>query len=246
MSNSITEYKVKNPENRWINQSGFSLFNIKIDGSKTWLHLSPQTSSIEIKDLDIHSDNFFIWVMNLSLIRIYNSVELLLLQSIQNKYFPNLKPITNNRKEINKTTAEIKNFLKLNNQPVDTTNNRYLIEFLKLKSQDFSKFLQKKVNKDWKNTWSEFFELFSILRNIVTHQAMIISHDNRNSLNSVAKDIFNHYFVQPIDTKDAEILKPKDEQYFLNFVRQVNDFAANTIKFIADENDFVFIGLHKA
>ena len=75
---------------------------------------------------------------------------------------------------------------------------------------------------------------------------MIISHDNRNSLNSVAKDIFNHYFVQPIDTKDAEILKPKDEQYFLNFVRQVNDFAANTIKFIADENDFVFIGLHKA
>jgi len=245
LSISIDKYKLDNPANRWINQSGFSLYNIQPDGSDTWLHVSKETFTIEIKDLDIHSDNFFTWIMNLAIIRIYNSVELLLLQSIQSKYFPNLQsPIS--KRETNKLIAEIRNFLTVHGQAADLTNNRYIIEFLKNKSSDFENFLKLPINPEWKTKWSQFYEFFSILRIIITHNAMIVSKDVRNNLNSIAKDVFHHQFTQPINKSDEEILKPKDEHHFLHFISQVNDFAANSVKFIAEKTDFVFIGLHKA
>jgi hypothetical protein len=93
--------------------------------------------------------------------------------------------------------------------------------------------------------WDEFYEFFSILRNVITHHAMIITPDIRNNLNSVAKDAFNHYFIQPSNTTDIDILKSKDEHHFLYFVSHVNDFVANAVKFIAGETNFAFIGLHK-
>jgi len=246
LSTSIKNYKLENPENRWINEAGFSLYNLQPDGQNTWLHVSTQTSSIEVNDLDKHSDNFFIWVMNLSIIRIYNSAELLLLQAIQLKYFPNLKPIDNNKKNANKIISEIKNQFITAGKSYDTTNNRYLIEFLKTKSVDFENFLKVEINVDWSTTWDGFYELFSILRNVITHHAMIITPDTRNNINSVAKDAFNYYFIQPLSTTDIDILKPKNEHNFLFFVSHVNDFVANTVKFIAEEKNFAFIGLHKA
>ena len=245
LSTSIQNYKLENPENRWINETGFSLYNIQPDGLNTWLHVSKETSSIEIKDLETHSDNFFTWIMNLSIIRIYNAAELFLLQSIQLKYFPSLHPVNNNKKNANKIIAEIRNYFSANGQSFDTTNNRYLIEFLKDKSSDFSSFLQLKVNMDWTTKWDEFYEFFSILRNVITHHAMIITPAIRNNLNSIAKDAFNHYFIQPSNTTDIDILKSKDEHHFLYFVSHVNVFVGNAVKFIAEETNFSFIGLDK-
>ena len=246
LSTSIKDYKLENPENRWINETGFSLYNLQPDGLNTWLHVSKQTSSIEIKDLETHSDNFFTWIMNLSIIRLYNASELFLLQAIQLKYFPSLQPLNSNKKNANKVVAEIKNYFGANGQSFDTTNNRYLIEFLKAKSSDFTSFLQLKVNVDWTTTWDGFYEFFSILRNVITHHAMIITPDIRNNLNSVAKDAFTHYFIQSSNTMDIDILKPKNEHDFLFFVSHVNDFVSNAVKFIAEEPNFDFIGLHKA
>ena len=74
----------------------------------------------------------------------------------------------------------------------------------------------------------------------------MISKNLRNEINSVAGDIFNHYYSPPIDEKADEILKIKDEQYFLNFINHFNDFAGNILKFIAGENDFEFIWLYSA
>lgn len=246
LTNFIEKYKLENPINRWINEAGFSLYNIKPDGSNTWLHVSNETNSIEIKDLDIYRDNFFTWVMNLSIIRIYNSIELLLLEAIQIKHFPTLASPARGKKEANRVIAEMKNFLKVNDLNSDTTNNRYMIEFIKLKSPDFVRFLEVRVNVDWDTTWNQFFELFSVLRNIITHHAMIVTKDIRNNLNSIAKDVYRHYFIQAADKSEEQLLEAKDEHYFLNLISQVNDFAVNTVKFIAGEKDFVFIGLHKA
>jgi hypothetical protein len=246
LSTSIKNYQLENPENRWINEAGFSLYNLRPDGQNTWLHVSNDTSTIEIKDLDKHSHDFFIWVMNLSIVRIYNAAELLLLNTIQLKYFPTLKPIDNNKKNINKIIAEIKNHLVAASKPVDTTNNRYIIEFLKSQSSDFESFLYLKVNIDWTTKWGGFYEFFSILRNIITHHAMTITPDIRNNINSVAKDAFKHYFIQPSVTTDVDVLKAKNEHDFLFFISHVNDFVANTIKFIAEETDFKFIGLYEA
>lgn len=246
LSTSIENYQLENSEKGWIHEAGFSLYNLQPDGQNTWLHVSNDTSTIEVKDLEKHSDDFFSWVMNLSIVRIYNAAELLLLKAIQSKYFPSLKPIDNNKKNVNKIIAEIKSRLISAEQSFDTTNNRYIIEFLKIQSSDFERFLQLKVNVDWSTTWNGFYEFFSILRNIVTHHAMIITPDVRNNINSVAKDAFNYYYIQPSKTTDVAILKAKNEHGFLFFISHINDFVANTVRFIAGETDFKFIGLYKA
>ncbi len=75
---------------------------------------------------------------------------------------------------------------------------------------------------------------------------MIITPDIRNNINSVAKEAFSHYFIQPTITTDVDMLKPKNEHDFLFFVSHVNDFVANALRFIAEETNFTFIGLHKA
>ena len=244
---SIDKYKIENPVNRWISQSGFSLYNISSQGKDTWLHSSNETFTIEIDDLTTHSNNFFVWIMNLSLIRMYNAVEFLLLQSIRHKYFPTLTDPIKGKKETNKVIEEIKIYLKNNNQPVDKRNNRYLILFLKLNSPELNSFYDTRVNAvNWKTNWTSFYELFSILRNVITHHGMLISQSIRNEVSSIAGDIFIHYFDQPINKKDTEILKPKDEQYFLNFINHINDFSGNTIKFMAGQTDLKFIGLHSA
>ena len=244
---SIDKYKIENPINRWISQSGFSLYNISFIGKDTWLHSSNETFTIEIDDLTTHSTNFFVWIMNLSLIRMYNAVEFLLLQSIRHKYFPTLADPIKGKKETNKVIEEIKNYLKSNNQQVDTKNNRYIILFLKLNSPELNSFYDTRVNSvNWETNWINFYELFSILRNVITHHGMLISQSIRNEVSSIAGDMFIHYFDQPINKKDTEILKPKDEHYFLNFINHINDFSGNTIKFIAGQTDLKFIGLHSA
>lgn len=244
---SIDKYKTENPVNRWISQSGFAVYNIPSDGKNIWLHSSNETLTIEIDDLMNHSNNFFNWVMNLSLIRMYNAVELLLLRAIQLKHFPTLSDPITGKKETNKVIAEIKNYLKNNDQDTDTKNNRHIILFLKLNSIEITSLFSNRVNSvNWKTSWESFYELFSILRNIITHHGMIISQSVRNEINSIAGDIFNHYFEQSIHKRSDEILKTKDEQYFLNFINHINDFAANSVKFITGENDLKFIGLYPA
>lgn len=244
---SIEKYKTENPINRWISQSGFSLYNIPANGKNVWLHLSNETFSIEIDDLTIHKNNFFVWVMNLSLIRIYNAAELLLLQAIRHKYFPTLADPIQGKKETNKVIEQIKTYLKNHGQTVDIKNNRYIILFLKLNSTEIDNFYDLSVNSvNWKTNWVNFYELFSILRNVITHHGMLISQSIRNGLISIAGDIFIYYFEQPTNRKSAEILKPKDEQYFLNFINHINDFVGNTVKFIAGKSDLKFIGLYSA
>lgn len=243
---SIDKYKLENPKNRWISQSGFGLFNIPANGLNGWLHSSKEVSSIEIKDLNEHSKKFFIWVMNLSIIRIYDSVETLLLQSIQNKFFPLLENPIKGKKETNKIIEEIKYNLKASGHTVDTKNNRHIISFLKKNSPECKSFLNLPIKIEWETNWETFYELFSVLRNIITHHGMMVSLNARNNLNSIASDVFIHYFDQPINKRETEILAPKDEQYFINFLNDINNLSANLVKFVADENDFIFIGLYKS
>jgi hypothetical protein len=243
---SIDRYKVENPINRWISQSGFSLYNIPPDSKNIWLHTSNATFTIEIDDLTGHSTNFFSWVMNMSIVRMYNAVEILLLRAIKLKHFPNLADPIKGKKETNKVIAEIKNHLKLIKEDVDTKNNRYLISFLRHSSTDIESFLVNSVNSaNWKTSWNNFYELFSILRNIIAHQSMIIEKNVRNEINSIAGDIFNFYFDQP-SPKVTDVLAIKDHNLFLNFTNHINDFSGNMVKFIAGENDPKFIGLYPA
>jgi hypothetical protein len=241
---SIDRYKEDNPTNTWIHQSGFSIYDISPDGLTSWLHSSSKVLTIEIDDLTEQSNNFFAWVMNVSIIRIYNSLELLLLQTIQFKYFPLLDNPIKGKKFANKIVSEIKNYLKAKSLNADTVNNRHLIQFLKSNSALCKQFMEVPVNHvNWKTNWEKFFELLSILRNIITHDGMIVSKNTHNTIKSIAADIFVHFFEPITGKEDLEILKVKNEQYFLNFVTLINDLAGNLVKFVAEEPDLKFIGL---
>jgi hypothetical protein len=241
---SIDRYKLENPENRWIHQSGFSIYDFSLEGSGGWLKSSDLVSSIEINDLNQHSNKFFIWIMNLAIIRIYNSLELLFLQTIQYKFLSSLENPIKGKKYASKINSEIKEFLKAQSKNDDTTNNRHIISFLKEKSLPCKKFLSLPVNKvNCTSNWENFYEFFSILRNIITHDGMIVSKNVNNNLKSIAGDIYSHFFELMTDKEDPEILQVKNEEYFLNFLILVNDLAGNCLKFVAGKPDLKFIGL---
>ncbi|BDQ12124.1 hypothetical protein [Sediminibacterium sp. TEGAF015] len=241
---SIERYKADNPDNRWIHQSGFSIYDISSDGLKSWLHSSSKVLTIEIDDLTEQSNNFFAWVMNVSIIRIYNSLELLLLQTIQFKYFPLLESPIKGKKFANKVTSEIKNYLKAKSLNTDTVNNRHLIQFLKSNSALCKQLMEVPVNHvNWKTNWENFYELLSILRNIITHDGMIVSKNTHNTIKSIAADIFIHFFKPITGKEDLETLQVKNEEYFLHFVTLINDLAGNVLKFVAEKPDLNFIGL---
>ena len=85
-----------------------------------WLHCSNETFTIEIDDLMHNSNSFFNWIMNLSLIRMYNAVELLLLRAIRERYFATLADPAAGKKGTNKLLAEIKSHLKSHHQDCNT------------------------------------------------------------------------------------------------------------------------------
>lgn len=244
MQMSIDNYQKDNPDNRWINESGFGIYNIPEDTRSGRLAMSDKTFTIEINDLLEHNNNFFIWIMNLSLARIYTCVELLLIQTIQHKFFPLLESPIKGKKEMNKIIKAVKDEIVKAGEQLDTKNNRHLIAFLKMKSATYKLFLAKPQNIDLNTNWEAFYEFFSVIRNIVAHEEMMVSGNTRNTLNSIASDVYRRYFHQPNNNKTTEPLKPKDGDAFLNLISRVNDFAVNTVKFIAEENNLSFIGLH--
>lgn len=243
---AIEKYQKENPEDRWINQAGFSIYNYTHQ-QNMWLHSSEQVKEIYIANLGDHSKEMFVWIMNLSLVRVYNAVELLLLRAIQHHYFTDLEDPIKGRKEANKVKFAIKQTLKSANLNVDTTNERYLIDFISANSPTMAAFLKAPVNQtNWKVTWRNYFELFAILRNIVTHQSMMLTVNVVNGIKAIAGDIFNHYFYFDINKNDPEILTPCSSDYFLNFIHHMNDFSGNTLKFVAGESDLEFIGMTSA
>lgn len=243
---SIDKYQVDSPENRWIHEAGFAIYNIPLGGG-TWLHTSKDTKTIEIDDLPKNNIDFFTWIMNLSMVRVYNSLEVLLVRAIRVRFYPQLDDPGKGRREINKVHEAVRNDLKTAGLPTDIKNQRHLIAFLSCKSPEMGSFLQVSVNPvNWKTSWKNYFEWISILRNIIAHQEMMVTPDVRNDMNSIAGDMLSHYFKAPVNRKSSELLQPFDIHSFLNFLSHVNDFSANTLKFIAGEASMDFIGLDPA
>ena len=128
------------------------------------------------------------------------------------------------------------------NHSTDTKNNRHLIEFLRSKSNSFNAFADNKMNVDLMTTWANFFELLSILRNVVAHQGTVITNDTLNEIKSKSRDIFERYFEVTWDTTGDKHISPK-ENGIVSLIGVMNDFVVNTVKFINGEKDFKFIGL---
>lgn len=233
---SIDEYKNKSSRPDEVFSAIFPAYNINPITNDGLLKTHKKVYSIKTLDLDKHSKIFFAWVMNLSILKTYNALEIFLLQAIHFKYFPAHKNPINNKKAVEQINREIKSYLTTQNINVDSKNNRDIIQFLKKQSTDISSFLQLPIRIDLTTNWENFFELISILRNVIAHQGTIVSADTHNEIKSKGKDIFQRHFTLHQDENNYMNLLPIDEQ-FLNFIFLFNDFAVNCVKLMFNETD---------
>lgn len=233
---SIDEYKNKSSRPDEVFSAIFPAYDIDPSTNAGRLKTHKKVLSIKTLDLDKHSQDFFAWVTNLSILKTYNALEVFLLQAIHLKYFPNHKNPIEGKKAVEQINREIKVYLTTQNINSDTKNNRHIIQFLKQQATDITSFLKLPIRIDLTTNWENFFELISILRNVIAHQGTIVSADTHNEIKSKAKDIFQRHFALSKDDNDYMNLHPLADQ-FLNFTSLYNDFAVNTVKLMYNEND---------
>jgi hypothetical protein len=244
---AIKKYQEENVGRGWISQSGYSVYNSSPDGKDTWLYSNDFFDIVETESLEKYRESFFVWVMNMTVTRICGAMEKVLIQVIGAKYFPSLAKQYAGKSLTNAIISEIKNELKNNSIKPDGRNNRYLFNFISLKEKDFETYLSVPVNyMNWQTTWKDFIEMMFKLRNVIVHEDMVMTKDVYNSINSSAGDLFEYFYELELTEDGNESLKAKTDHGFLHLVSILDDFTANTIKFIAHENTIEFLGFTKA
>jgi hypothetical protein len=244
LKNRIQETIKNEPESRRFFEAGFSVYDIPPDGPNGWLWVDKdRTFTIESEDLEKHRKEFFRVILNLSLLKAYNAMEIFLFQCILLAYFPQLE--FKKVKSATKAGDEaVKKFFRehLEIGKLETKNNRHLIAFLKYKDRSFADFAAQPVRINFKADWEAFFEMMSILRNLVGHQDTLLTNDSLNEIKATAKDIFEMFFEYSKDEFGFYILHPKEDSFggVLSFI---NDFSVNAAKFIFQEKDLSFLGL---
>lgn len=242
LMHSIKIYKNQELIPEEIFSSIFTVYDFDIELNESYIKSFKNSYSIKTSDLDSYSDIFFIWIMNLSILKSYNAVETLFRHAIWLRYYPLLENPSLSKKNSDRLEKEIKVYLEAKMLNADTKNNRHLIEFLKSKSADFELFCRLNIRVDLKTNWSNFFELNSILRNIIAHQGTHITLDALNQIKSIAKDVFErHFLILADENLDKQLIPIKD--IFTNFLDFTNEFALNTTKFIFEQKDLHFLGL---
>jgi hypothetical protein len=194
---SVEEYRGNGSRPEEVYSAGFTAVNIDLTASPGFLKTHSKVMRIKTLDLDERSQDFFVWVMNLSILKIYNSLEVFLLQAIQMTFFPNHKNPIEGKKAVDEINKEIREYLKKQSINQDTKNNRHIIRFLEHKSSEVASFFKMPIRIDLITNWGNFFELISILRNVIAHQGTIINIDTLNDIKSKAKDVFQRHFILP-------------------------------------------------
>lgn len=234
---SIDRYLSQEYQPEHIYSSVFHAYNILPETGDGWGRMYKDADHFVTLDLHKNSDSFMCSIANQSLLGIYNAMEVFFFQAIKIRYFPNLKNPTGSRQATNSIIKAIENDLKSVDQKIDSRNNKHILSFLRKQSNEVDWFLNQKVRIDLSTDWNSFFELTSILRNLVGHHGTIVSIDTKNEIYSKAKDVFSRHFDLISDQNGYLNLLPKIDQ-FSNFISFYNDFTMNTVKFIFGYNDF--------
>lgn len=220
----------------------FHAYDLDYLTNSGYLCLDQEVFEIKVPDLNDKREEFFSWILNLSVLRAYNSIEILILRSIQKAYYPSLMDPIKGKKQTDAIQGEIIKYLKSNSLNTSTKNNEHLLEFLKQKEYKITIFLKHSLNVDLKTNWENFFRLLSILRNIVVHHGMIIQPDIHNEIKSKAKDIFQRYFSLKLNSNGYYILVP-DEDKFRDLITYINSLTLTIYKLIFNQDSFDFVGL---
>lgn len=237
---STIEKSYREDNKRKYFESIFSVYDLSHNSQSGLLKTYREVFEVSNLNLDSYRKSFFSWIMNLAIVKIYNSCELLLLRTIQLEYYPVLGNPLESKKYGDKVNNEVKRFLVT----ADSRNNRHLVEFLKQKSRLFEEFSRQETRLLSNTNWVQFFEFISILRHVIVHQGAIVDNDAFNLIKSVSKRTFEDFFDLQEDKNGYNILEPKNGDYFLNFVNLINDFSLNTAKFVLGKQDLAFLDMH--
>ncbi len=244
LQTSVRKFQEENIEAREMFSSLFSAYDIDVSSNSGYLKIYEKSKSIGSAELEEYSVNFFSWVINSGIVKVYVAVEIALIQTIWDNDFSTLPNPTARKKNMDKIQQKIQDKLKENSKSVETKNNRYLVEYLSLNSIEYQAFLAKPIRIDLTTTWKDFFELVSILRNIVSHVGSKVNNDLLNELRSKAKDIFERHFIIVTDEQNEQHLMVVQGQIG-NFLNLINDFTLNTIKIARKETNFDFLKMNK-
>jgi hypothetical protein len=237
---AISKYQNEEGSPDEIYSSVFYAHDRKHDSIGGALMVHTSDFSIQTSELETHREMFSYWEMNNSLLRAYNAMELFLLNAIHQSHFSQTGVF-----DSRKVDAEIKGYLKNNGYKTDSKNNRHIIQFLKAVSPEINSFLDLKINTDLNTTWENFFELISILRNVIAHNNMTVEPDTHNEIRSKAKDIFERHFRISSDPDSFFNIKANEEQ-FNNFINLINSLTLNLVKFISGEGSLSFLDMSDA
>ncbi len=240
LKNSVSKFQETETTPREIFTSLFGAYDIDLSSNNGFLKIYNKSKSINTTDLQEIRENFFSWVINCSIVKTYVAVESAFIKIIWLKYFSELDNPLDSKRNFDKISSAIKKSLREAGIKNDTKNNRHIIEFLKWKSKDYNEFLEQPIRIDLKTNWSNFFELLSILRNIVSHIGSKVSLDILNEIKGSSKDIFERHFTLDEDEFGFKHFNANQEQ-FGNFLNLVNDYTLNTLKIILNEKDFDFL-----
>lgn len=246
LQHSLQEY-ISKQDSRRVFEAVFAAYNIPADPRQMWLWSAPNDSfSLTTDEMEDYRRQFFQMVMNLGYVKAYNALEMLLFQGVVLAYFPADRPPAGKNAAkigddlVKKAFRERKEMGQL-----ETKNNRHLIKFLRFNSLAFSFFVDQPVRTDHKASWGQFFEMVSIIRNVNTHHGGLSTRDTLNELQSCAKEIFQRAFTYADGADSLFILKPNEGDSFLYVITLIKDFAVNSIKFMFDQPDLSFLGLHR-
>lgn len=237
--------KESNPPQTFFS-SIFTVYDIDSGSNNGLLNIySNESKQISTHNINDQKEDFLRWVRCLSILRIYNAIEIFVLSSIYDHYFKGEISFENYRNKSYLITEEIRKYFVVNNLgKFDTTNNKHLIKFLSHKEPELKIFFSQKVRVDLNTDWQQFFELLSLLRNVVAHNSMLLTKDALNQIKSQAKDIYERHFSNDIVVDELILLNPHEAK-FSNLLSMVNDFTLNTVKLIKGEPNLNFGGFYK-
>jgi hypothetical protein len=240
---AIGERQKNEPESELVYSAVFSHYNHDLINGKGSLSYQPNAMLIANGDLAVRKEGFLNWVRILSILKVYNSMELFLLEAIRIRFFSSLNSAITGKDAVDKIIGEIMDFLKSNREPVDKKNNKHILRFMEIKSKEVAAFFNLAVRTDLNSNWRNFFEQLSVLRNLITHQGAILNTNALNTIKSTGRDIFLRYFELVKDDAGHEILTPIGGTRFSDYILHCNDFALNTVKFLLGERDMGFLEL---
>jgi len=227
LPSAIEAYRKNYPNQARLFESGLFAYNIQLGTNTGWLHSLNHSAEINDDNLDYSRERFFQWIRLLSVVRIYNALEKLLFGIIETQYLPFDGP----KHTLKKLKTLILTELTTENIAHDRKNNQFLLAFLRHRSPYLEQFFTLPVS-NLTTSWETFFEFLSLIRHIIVHDSMVVSHNNYNLLNSQFGELMKQYFhIEKPQREENQLLFNEEKNGMQNLLSKCNDFAFNTIRF---------------